>query len=95
MVEMARAIVDRPRVLLLDEPTSGLDATESARLGQLIQSIRSDASCSVLLVEHDVSFMMDQVDRITVLDLGRVLAVGAPEEIKRDPRVRTAYLGEM
>jgi len=95
MVEMARAIVDRPRVLLLDEPTSGLDATESARLGQLIQSIRSDGSCSVLLVEHDVSFVMDQVDRITVLDLGRVLAVGAPEEIKRDPRVRTAYLGEM
>jgi ABC-type branched-subunit amino acid transport system ATPase component len=95
MVEVARAIVDRPRVLLLDEPTSGLDAAESRRLGELIQAIRRDEACSVLLVEHDVSFVMDQVDRIAVLDLGRVLAVGAPEEIKHDPKVRTAYLGEM
>jgi ABC-type branched-subunit amino acid transport system ATPase component len=94
MVEVARAIVDGPRLLLLDEPTSGLDAKESRRLGELIQSIRGDGQCSVLLVEHDVGFVMDQVDRIAVLDLGRVLAVGEPDEIKRDPAVRTAYLGE-
>ena len=94
MVEVARAIVDGPRLLMLDEPTSGLDATESARLGRLIQEIRRDAQCSVLLVEHDVNFVMDQADRVTVLDLGRVLTVGEPEQIKQDPRVRTAYLGE-
>jgi len=94
MVEVARAIVDQPRLLMLDEPTSGLDANESGRLGELIQSIRGDGECSVLLVEHDVGFVMDQVDRIAVLDLGRVLAVGAPDDIKQDTRVRTAYLGE-
>jgi ABC-type branched-subunit amino acid transport system ATPase component len=94
MVEVARAVVDRPRLLMLDEPTSGLDATESRRLGELIQSIRGEGECSVLLVEHDVGFVMEQVDRITVLDLGRVLAVGEPDEIQHDPRVRTAYLGE-
>jgi ABC-type branched-subunit amino acid transport system ATPase component len=94
MVEVARAIADEPRLLMLDEPTSGLDASESDRLGELIQSIRSGGACSVLLVEHDVGFVMNQVDRIAVLDLGRVLAVGKPDDIQQDPRVRTAYLGE-
>ena len=69
-------------MLLLDEPTSGLDETEAARLGELLQSIRAEGSCAVLLVEHDVGFVMAQCDRIVVLDLGQVLAVGAPE---RDP----------
>jgi branched-chain amino acid transport system ATP-binding protein len=94
MVEVARAIADEPRLLMLDEPTSGLDTSESDRLGELIQSIRSGGACSVLLVEHDVGFVMNQVDRIAVLDLGRVLAVGKPDDIQQDPRVRTAYLGE-
>jgi ABC-type branched-subunit amino acid transport system ATPase component len=94
MLEVARAVVDPPRVLLLDEPTSGLDETESARLGDLIQSIRSEATCAVLLVEHDVGFVMRQCDRIVVLDLGRVLAVGAPGEIQGNAEVRAAYLGE-
>jgi ABC-type branched-subunit amino acid transport system ATPase component len=94
MVELARAIVDEPRVLLLDEPTSGLDEAEAARLGERIQQIRSDGACAVVLVEHDVGFVMEHSDRITVLDLGSVLAVGEPAEIKADPRVRAAYLGE-
>jgi ABC-type branched-subunit amino acid transport system ATPase component len=94
MVELARAIVDSPRVLLLDEPTSGLDDAEAARLGERIQQIRSEGECAVVLVEHDVGFVMQHCDRITVLDLGQVLAVGAPAEIKADPRVRAAYLGE-
>jgi branched-chain amino acid transport system ATP-binding protein len=94
MVELARAIVDEPRVLLLDEPTSGLDESEAARLGECIQEIRSGGECAVVLVEHDVGFVMEHCDRITVLDLGEVLAVGEPAEIREDPRVRAAYLGE-
>ena len=94
MVEVARAIVDRPDLLLLDEPTSGLDETEAARLGSLIQAIRADGSCAVILVEHDVGFVMRSCDRIVVLDLGRVLAVGSPSEIQANAAVRAAYLGE-
>ena len=94
MVEVARAIVDVPKVLLLDEPTSGLEDVEMERLGALIQSIRGDHSCAVILVEHDVGFVMRQCQRIVVLDLGRVLAVGSPEEIQANTAVREAYLGE-
>jgi ABC-type branched-subunit amino acid transport system ATPase component len=94
MMELARATVDPPRVLLLDEPTSGLDETEAARLGERIQAIRRNESCAVLLVEHDVGFVMRQCDRVVVLDLGRVLAVGEPREIQANAAVRAAYLGE-
>jgi branched-chain amino acid transport system ATP-binding protein len=94
MVEVARAVVDPPTVLLLDEPTSGLEQTEADRLGELIQSIRADGSCAVVLVEHDVGFVMRQCQRIVVLDLGRVLAVGSPQEIQTNTEVRAAYLGE-
>jgi branched-chain amino acid transport system ATP-binding protein len=94
MVEVARAIVDRPKVLLLDEPSSGLEEAEADRLGELIHSMGSDESCAVVLVEHDVGFVMRQCHRIVVLDLGRVLAVGGPKEIQANPQVRVAYLGE-
>jgi ABC-type branched-subunit amino acid transport system ATPase component len=94
MVELARAIVDPPRVLLLDEPTSGLDETEAARLGERIQALKAEGECAVVLVEHDVGFVMAQCDRIVVLDLGRVLAVGLPKEIQENAAVRAAYLGE-
>jgi branched-chain amino acid transport system ATP-binding protein len=94
MVELARAIVEPPRLLLLDEPTSGLEETEMARLGERIQEIGRSESCAVLLVEHDVGFVMGQCDRVVVLDLGTVLAAGLPEEIQSNAAVRTAYLGE-
>ena len=94
MMELARAIVDSPRVLLLDEPTSGLDETESARLGDRIQAIRRDEGCAVVLVEHNVGFVMAQCDRVVVLDLGRILTVGRPQEVQANAAVRTAYLGE-
>jgi len=94
MVEVARAVVDAPKVLLLDEPTSGLEEGEVDRLGDLIQSIRKDEACAVVLVEHDVGFVMRQCDRIVVLDLGRVLAAGTPHEIQANVEVRAAYLGE-
>jgi len=94
MVELARAMVDSPRLLLLDEPASGLDETEAERLGEVIQSVRTDTGCAVVLVEHNAGFVMEQSDRVLVLDQGKVLAEGLPEEIQRDQQVRDAYLGE-
>jgi branched-chain amino acid transport system ATP-binding protein len=94
IVELARAIVDEPRLLLLDEPTSGLDRTEADRLGERITALCRETDASVLLVEHDMGFVMSTCDRIVVLDLGSVLAQGAPEEIQADAAVRAAYLGE-
>jgi branched-chain amino acid transport system ATP-binding protein len=93
MVELARAIVDPPRLLLLDEPASGLDETEAQRLGGVIQAVRAETGCAVLLVEHDAGFVMLHCDRIVVLDRGSVLAVGLPEEIQGNDAVRSAYLG--
>lgn len=93
MVELARATVEAPKVLLLDEPTSGLDATEAQRLAERIDAIRRDAGCAVLLVEHDMEFVMNQCQRLVVLNLGRVIATGTPEQIRADPAVRAAYLG--
>jgi ABC-type branched-subunit amino acid transport system ATPase component len=94
MVELARAIVDEPRLLLLDEPASGLDETETERLGAVIQSLRRDSDCVVLLVEHNAGFVMEQSDRVVVLNLGTKLAEGLPEEIQHNQAVRDAYLGE-
>jgi branched-chain amino acid transport system ATP-binding protein len=93
MVELARATVDPPKVLLLDEPTSGLDANEAARLSTRIVSISEAAQCAVLLVEHDMAFTMSQCHRLVVLNLGRVIAAGTPEQIRADEAVRAAYLG--
>jgi len=94
MVELARAVVDPPQLLMLDEPASGLDETEVARLGTEIQAVRSEAGCAVLLVEHNAAFVMEQSDRVVVLNLGQVLAAGTPAEVQRNQDVRDAYLGE-
>ena len=93
MVELARAIVNRPRILLLDEPTSGLDSAEAERLAACIESVTLRHHCGVLLVEHDMDFLMRQCHRVTVLDLGAVLTEGTPAEVRADERVRAAYLG--
>jgi branched-chain amino acid transport system ATP-binding protein len=94
MVELARALADTPSLLLLDEPASGLDRTETDRLGAILQAVRADDACSVVLVEHDAGFVMRHCDRIVVLDRGTVLAEGTSADIQRDQRVRDAYLGE-
>jgi ABC-type branched-subunit amino acid transport system ATPase component len=94
MVELARAIVDEPSLLLLDEPASGLDETEIVRLGEQIQAVRAETGCTVLLVEHNAGFVMEQSDRIVVLNLGTLLAQGLPSEVQGNQAVRDAYLGE-
>jgi branched-chain amino acid transport system ATP-binding protein len=93
MVELARAIADPPRLLLLDEPTSGLEEHEAENLADIVRQLRASAECAVLLVEHDVAFVMALCDRITVLNLGEVIAGGTPGEVSSDPLVRSAYLG--
>ncbi|RJL21688.1 ABC transporter ATP-binding protein [Bailinhaonella thermotolerans] len=89
LVELARAIVASPSLLLLDEPTSGLDADQTARLGEIVRGLGT----TVLLVEHDVGFVMDTCDHLVVLDLGKVIAAGPPSVVRHDPVVRAAYLG--
>ncbi|MGN9782068.1 ABC transporter ATP-binding protein [Nonomuraea sp. ZG12] len=89
LVELARALADRPRLLLLDEPTSGLDADQTARLAEVVAALDT----TVLLVEHDMGFVMGACDRLVVLDLGRAIASGPPDQVRDDPAVRAAYLG--
>ncbi len=93
LLELARAIVDKPKLVILDEPTSGLEEYEAHRFGEIVQEIRAESGCAVLLVEHDVPFVMRTCDRITVLNLGEVIAEGTPDEVSHNPAVRAAYLG--
>jgi branched-chain amino acid transport system ATP-binding protein len=91
-LQVARALVAQPELLLLDEPASGLRATERAELADLITQLRA-TGMTIMLVEHDVGLVTRLADRITVLDLGEVIAEGTPDEIRRDQRVIDAYLG--
>ena len=91
-LEIARAIVARPRLLLLDEPAAGLNPAETAALAILVRAIR-DAGTTVLLVEHDMGFVMDISDRVTVLNFGRLIYEGPPAAVRAEPVVIEAYLG--
>jgi len=93
LLEIARSLATEPRLLALDEPASGLNHSEKQELDRLIRSIRDDG-VTVLLVEHDMQFVMDIVDRIIVLDYGQKIAEGTPAEIQANERVIAAYLGE-
>ena len=90
---MARAVATRPSVLLLDEVAAGLNPTESARMVELIRTIRG-SGVTVVMVEHVMKAIMSLSDRIMVMDLGRKIALGKPAEIASDPAVITAYHGE-
>jgi len=92
LVELARALGTAPRVLLLDEPSSGLDGDETETLGRLLLQL-ADRGLAILLVEHDMSFVMGTCAYINVLDFGRIIARGSPNEIQVDPEVQRAYLG--
>ena len=92
LVSVARALAGRPVVVLLDEPAAGLDATESRWLGDRLRAIR-DAGTTIVMVDHDMDLVLDVCDRIVVLNLGQVVAVGPPAEIERNDEVKRAYLG--
>jgi branched-chain amino acid transport system ATP-binding protein len=93
-LEIARAMCTQPKLLCLDEPAAGLNPRETAELGQLLMRIRDEFGIGVLLIEHDMSVVMGISDHIVVLDYGRRIADGAPDQIKNDPNVIKAYLGE-
>jgi ABC-type branched-subunit amino acid transport system ATPase component len=92
LVSVARALAGRPAIVLLDEPAAGLDASESRWLGGRLRAIR-DAGTTIVMVDHDMGLVLDVCDRIVVLNLGKVVAVGPPSEIERNDEVKRAYLG--
>jgi branched-chain amino acid transport system ATP-binding protein len=92
LLEITRALAARPKLLLLDEPAAGLNRQETQTLAALLRDI-AESGTAILLIEHDMSLVMSITDHIAVLDFGRLIARGTPEEVKRNPDVIAAYLG--
>jgi sulfate-transporting ATPase len=93
-VAVARAVAPRPSILLLDEPAAGLSDHESSEMARVIRRLVDDLGLGVLVVEHDTRFVMALSDEVVVLDFGHCIAQGPPGEVRRDPAVIAAYLGE-
>ncbi|MFK7751076.1 MAG: ABC transporter ATP-binding protein [Sedimentitalea sp.] len=93
-LEIVRALALAPRVLMLDEPAAGMNEQETQALGQSLRWVRAQADCALLVIDHDLKFIMTLCDQITVLNMGEVLAQGPPEAIVKNPKVIEAYLGQ-
>ncbi|WP_425387491.1 ABC transporter ATP-binding protein [Desulfovibrio inopinatus] len=94
LLEMARAMAAKPKLLLLDEPAAGLNTKETGRLAEIILAMRDDYGISIVLVEHDMDLIMEISNPITVLNFGSVITTGTPREVQTHPEVIAAYLGE-
>jgi ABC-type branched-subunit amino acid transport system ATPase component len=93
MVELARAWVAKPRMLLLDEPTAGLNGGEIEQLSQTLLSARALDRLTILVITHHIEFLVGMADRVTALDLGKTIAAGTPDEVRSDQRVIDSYIG--
>ncbi len=93
LLEVARALASEPSVMLLDEPSSGLDVHETEQLGDALRRVRAERGTAFVLVEHNVEFVLGLSDRVTVLDFGKSLVEGTPDEIRTSPEVQAAYFG--
>lgn len=93
-LEIARALATNPKILFLDEPAAGMNPNETAKLVDLIRFIKEDFDLTIMLIEHDMSLVMNLCEKIFVMEYGRLIAKGEPEEIKNNPEVVKAYLGE-
>ena len=92
-LEIVRALATEPKILFLDEPAAGMNPQETVELTELIRRIKNEFQITIMLIEHDMSLVMEVTERIYVLEYGRLIAHGTPDEIKNDKRVIEAYLG--
>lgn len=92
-LEIVRALATEPKILFLDEPAAGMNPQETAELTQLIRKIKEEFNITIMLIEHDMSLVMEVTERIYVLEYGRLIAHGTPAEIRSNKRVIEAYLG--
>ena len=92
-LEICRALASEPKLLLLDEPAAGMNPNETLELRETVRKVRDDFGIAILLIEHDMKFVMGICEDITVLEYGKIIAHGDPESVSNDPRVIAAYLG--
>ena len=94
LVEIARALVPKPKLILMDEPAAGMNEQETFEIARIIREIREKLGITVLLVEHDMNLVMSISDRVGVMDSGKIITIGKPDDVKNHPEVLKAYLGE-